>query len=103
MSEVTPIPATKKAKKIKAKTSEIPQDLQDAWAAVVAIATTHKLLQEGHFQYAHRNSVGVSIAFMEELHVRAFQNASEHPKAEMIPELKQLMEKAALDGKTKEN
>lgn len=99
----SPIPVTKKAKKIKAKVEEVPQDLQDAWAAVVAIATTHKLLQEGHFQYAHRNSVGVSIAFMEQLHEKAFDGASQHPKAHMIPELKTLIEKKAADGKTEKN
>jgi len=106
MSEITPIPKTKKAIKIKKKVAEakeVPKDLQDAWAAVVAISTAHKMLQEGHFTYAHRNAVGVSLAFLEELHEKAFQDAARHEKADMIPELKTLIEKVKNEQKPKDN
>lgn len=97
------IPKSKSpAKRLKATKKEepkdIPEDLRNKWAAVVAIATTHKLLQEGHFLYAHRNSVGVSLAFLEELHTNALMDASKHPQAELIPEISKLVsEKAKKD------
>ncbi len=94
MAKASPIPVTKKAiqqkatklrKKIEAETP--PQDLQDMWAAVTAIATAHSLIQNGHFTYAYRNAVGVSIAFLEELHKKALADCAVHPKKDLIPEL----------------
>jgi len=94
-SNVTPIPKTKKAAKPKAEkvqaAVEIPKDLADIWSAITAIATAHKLLQEGHFTYAHRNAVGIAIAFLEQLHGNALSDAAAHPQKHLIPEIEQLL------------
>jgi hypothetical protein len=74
------------------KEEEIPKDLADIWSAVVAVSTAHNLLQNGHFTYAHRNAVGVSIAFLEELHAKALEDAVNHPKQHLIPEIAKLNE-----------
>ncbi len=101
----TPIPVTKKAvqtklrkakKEVEAQTP--PQDLQDMWSAVTAIATAHSLLQNGHFTYAHRNAVGVSIAFLEGLHKKALEGCAAHPQKDMIPELAKLLATKEKDG-----
>ncbi len=85
------IPKTKTRKRLAtvkaAKKEEIPKDLEDQWAAVIATSTAHKLLQEGHFTYAHRNAVGVAIAFLSELYDQTILQAYKHPKQEMIPEI----------------
>lgn len=80
----------------------VPKDLQDKWAAVIACSTCHKLLQDGHFTYKHRNSVGLSLAFLEEIYKNAFADCSAHPQAHMIDELKDLMKKADENGEIKE-
>ncbi len=102
MKDVSPIPKTKRAAKPKTKPQEeIPQDLSDKWGAIVAIATAHKLLQEGLFTYAHRNAVGVSLAFLEELHFEALKSAKKHPKSDLIPDIqKQLSARMETNGKT---
>ncbi len=102
MKDISPIPKTKRAAKPKAKPQEeIPKDLSDRWAGVVALATAHKLLQEGLFTYAHRNAVGVSLGFLEELHFEALKSAKEHPKSDLIPDIqKQLSARMESNGKT---
>jgi hypothetical protein len=107
MSRKDMIPVTKKAVQQKvtklkkqAEAELPPEDLQNIYQALIAISTAHKLLQEGHFAYSHRNAVGVSLAFLEELHKNAVKDAAAHPKKEMIPELVTLLaaQKVA-DGK----
>lgn len=84
-SKTTPAKRLKLAKATKQVAP--PEDLQDLWQAVIAISTIHNLLNQGYFQYAHRNAVGVGIAFMGQLHKKALADCVSHPKQHLIPEI----------------
>jgi len=105
-SNVSPIPKTKKAAKPKKELEaipEVPKDLADKFGAVTAVATAHKLLQEGHFTYAHRNAVGVSLAFLEELYATCLDEAGKHPDAHLIPQIaKMIADRKAQDVQPKQ-
>lgn len=82
-------------------TADIPQDLQDVWASVVALSTCHHLFQEGAFPFRFNNAIGVSLKYLEALHAQALKAASEHPQSHLIPEIKVAVDrKVATDGKT---
>lgn len=82
------------------KAPEIPKDLEDLWAAVIAISTTYKMLQEGMFPFRFNNAVGVSLKFLEQLHEKTFADCAKHGSAHLIPELQQLIETNKQNGKT---
>lgn len=79
-------------------TSEIPEDLQKAWNAVECIATTCNLLQKGSFPVTYHKAIAECVAFQVRLHQNMVEEALKHPQANLIPELKQELEKAAKDG-----
>lgn len=93
MSRKEFIPPTKTApaKKIKLaaakKEEKVPKDLEDLWAAVIAISTIHNLLQEGMFPHRYNNAIGVGVAFMGQLHKKALADCVAHPKQHLIPEI----------------
>lgn len=89
----------RKIKETEPEAVSLPKDLEDLWAAVIAISTCHKVLQEGMFPFRFNNAIGVSLKFLEELHTKAVTDASAHPNWDLIPELKELVEKRAQDGK----
>ncbi len=97
---------TKRSKKTKLEAvgPEIPEDLKNKWAAVEACATVHHLLQTGTFTHRFNTSLTASLAFMAKLHENSVADALLHPQAELIPELKAILEqeKAKADGEENE-
>lgn len=71
------------------KPVEIQQDLIDKLGAIRALAGCYNLLNGAAFPVGHHESVVKSLAFLQELHKQALQDALQHPQAGLVEELKQ--------------
>lgn len=82
---------------------EIPKDLADQWAAVEACATAFNVIQNGMFAPNYLTVVTASLGFLGKLHESSLAAVRLHPKCELIPEIKTMIEnekkqKDAQDG-----
>jgi len=66
----------------------IPQDLQGKISALKALTTVHSLLVSGLFQVKHHEIINESMKFISSLHAQVMAEASSHPDADLVPELK---------------
>lgn len=82
----------KPAKKPNKKNSDIPEDLKNKWGAVEAAATTFSVIQKGMWTHEWHTNVKNSLMWVAKLHEQCVESALEHPKADLIPELKKLKE-----------
>lgn len=73
--------------KLQPEKVEIPDDLKDLWAHVIAISTTHRMLQEGMFPFRFNQALQVSLAYVTNLHKEAFAKCWDHPEKHLIPEI----------------
>lgn len=71
-------------------TDTISQDLQNKVSSLKALATTHNLLQKGHYPYGYDDAIKQSLSFIQALHEQVMTEAINDPQAELVPELKQL-------------
>lgn len=72
---------------------KIPKDLQDQWGSVVAVADTVNLMQKASIPYTTMRIMENLIPFWMKLYEQCVEQASKHPQANLIPELKNIMEK----------
>jgi hypothetical protein len=65
----------------------LPQDLKDKISAVRALATSHNLLDTGHFPASKLEAVRQCLAFIHNIYEQAVADALAHPDADKSPDL----------------
>jgi hypothetical protein len=78
----------------------LPKDLQAQDYTIKAFAQTFTMLQDGLFPTTHFGAVQSCLAFLKEVHAASLEKASQHEKADLVPELKAYKEKKAAEKKS---